>query len=210
MHREFRSPLLLAADDRSADRIPFAPTAIFDGDDLFAIDTGQVATGEAHQGPADRLVRPSEMQQMLLRLVRIVPDAFGAGGGGTKRSTPHFRAHETLYRVQARSRGAPVVLPVPGKSLPKRLGDPPSVCVTESSEHGPRRCRAERLDEFLPEEPERDGIEQEHPLATEGDAPALGDEMQQFANVAIGGARHALRGGNQNERQADHYDIQYA
>src|SRR5258705_7679741 len=127
MHREFRSPLLLAADDRSADRIPFAPTAIFDGDDLFAIDTGQVATGEAHQCPADRLVRLSEMQQMLLRLVRIVPDAFGAWGGGTERGTCHLGAHETLYRVQARSPGSPVVLPVPPKSLAKRFRDAPSV-----------------------------------------------------------------------------------
>src|SRR5258705_10079785 len=107
MHREFRSPLLLAADDRSADCIPFAPTAIFDGDDLFAIDTGHVATGEAHQGPADRLVRLSEMQQMLLRLVRIVPEAFGAGGGGAERSTRHPRAHATLLCVQAGPRSRP-------------------------------------------------------------------------------------------------------
>jgi len=39
MHREFRPPLLLRADDRPTNRIAFAPTAIFDGDDLFAIDT---------------------------------------------------------------------------------------------------------------------------------------------------------------------------
>ena len=39
MHREFRPPLLLCADDRPTERIAFAPTAIFDGDDLFAIDT---------------------------------------------------------------------------------------------------------------------------------------------------------------------------
>src|SRR5258705_8078903 len=186
MHREFRSPLLLGADDRSPDRIPFAPTAIFDGDDLFAIDPGHEATGEAHQGPADRLVRLSEMQQMLLRLVRIVPDAFGAGGGGTERSTRHLRAHETLYRVQARSRGAPVVLAVPGESFTKRFGDAPSVRIAEPGEYGPRRCRAERLDELLPEQPERDGIEQEHTFASEGDESALGDEMQQFVDIEIG------------------------
>src|SRR5258708_16950164 len=111
MHREFRSPLLLAADDRSADRIPFAPTAIFDGDDLFAIDTGHVATGEAHQGPADRLVHLSEMQQMLLRLLPILPDAFRAGGGRTERNTRHLPPHETLYPVQAPPRRAPALLP---------------------------------------------------------------------------------------------------
>src|SRR5260370_13647372 len=133
------------------------------------------------------------MQQMLLRLGRIVPDARGAGGGGAERSTHPLRAHETLYRVQARSRGWPVVLAVPGKSFPKRFGDAPSVCVTEPSEYGPRRCRAECLDEFLPEEPERDGIEQEHALASEGDASALGDEMQQFVNIEIGGAHQTLR-----------------
>src|SRR6266851_7159889 len=199
MHREFWSPLLLGADDGSTDRIPFAPTAIFDGDDLFAIDTGHVSTGEAHQGPADRLVRLSEMQQMLLRLVRIVPDAFGAGGGGTERSTRHLRAHETLYRVQARSRGAPVVLAVPGKSLPKRFGDAPSVCVTESGEYGPRRGRAERLDELLSEEPERHRIEQEHAFAGEGDEPTLGNEMQQFVNIEIGGAHETSARPFQNE-----------
>src|SRR5258706_796228 len=202
MHRESRSPLLLAADDRSADCIPFAPTAIFDGDDLFAIDTGHVATGEAHQGPADRLVRLSEMQQMLLRLVRIVPDAFGAGGGGTERSTRHLRAHETLYRVQARSRGAPVVLAVPGKSLPKRFGDAPSVCVTESGEYGPRRCRAECLDELLPEEPKRDGIEQGHALAGKGDASAFRDEMQQGGNIELGSAHQTLPEVIQNQSKA--------
>src|SRR5258706_12161876 len=204
MHRESRSPLLLAADDRSADCIPFAPTAIFDGDDLFAIDTGHVATGEAHQGPADRLVRLSEMQQMLLRLVRIVPDAFGAGGGGTERSTSHLRAHETLYRVQARSRGAPVVLAVPGESFTKRFGDAPSVCIAEPGEYGSRRCRAQRLDELLPEEPERDGIEQEHALASEGDASALRGEMQQVVNIQIGGAHQNPRRVIQNERQTYH------
>src|SRR6185295_1632037 len=119
MHREFRPPLLLRANDRPTDRVAFAPTTIFDGDDLFAIDTGHVATGEAHQGPADGLVRLSEMQQMLLRLVRIVPNAFGAWGGGTERGTCHLGEYETLYGVQARSGGAPVVLAVPGKSLPK-------------------------------------------------------------------------------------------
>ena len=146
---------------------------------------------------------------MLLRLVRIVPDAFRAWGGGTERGTRHLRAHETLYRVQARSRGAPVVLAVPGKSLPKRFGDAPSVCVTESGEYGPRRCRAECLDEFLPEEPERDGIEQEHALASEGDASALGDEMQQFVNIEIGGAHQTLREVIQNESQAYHFDSHF-
>src|SRR5882724_3583804 len=38
MHREFRPPVLLRADDRPTNRIAFAPTAVFDGDDLFAID----------------------------------------------------------------------------------------------------------------------------------------------------------------------------
>src|SRR5260370_16607365 len=133
------------------------------------------------------------MQQMLLRLGRIVPDAVGAGGGGTERSTRRLRAHETLYRVEARSRGAPVVLAVPGKSFPKRFGDAPSVCVTEPSEYGPRRCRAECLDEFLPEEPERDGIEQEHALASEGDASPLGGEIQHFVNIEIASAHHTLR-----------------
>src|SRR5258705_13655537 len=109
----------------------------------------------------------------------------------------------------ARSRDAPVCLADPRKTLAKRFGDAPSVCVTESSEDGPRRCRAECLDEFLPEEPERDGIEQEHTLASEGDASALGDEMQQFVNIEIGGAHQTLREVIQNESQAYHFDSQF-
>src|SRR5882762_10732195 len=83
--------------------------------------------------------------------------------------------------------------------ISKRFGDAPSVCVTEPGEHGPRRCRAERLDELLPEEPERDGIEQEHAFASEGDEPTLGNEMQQFVNIEIGGAHETSAGPFQNE-----------
>src|SRR5260221_6603198 len=129
------------------------------------------------------------MQQMLLRLVRIVPDAFGAWGGGTERGTCHLGAHETLYRMQARSRGAPVVLAVPREPLAKRFGDAPSVRVTEPGEHGPRRCLAERFDELLPEEPDRNCIQQEHAFAIEGDASAFGNELQQFVNLMIGDER---------------------
>src|SRR5260221_13719204 len=143
---------------------------------------------------------------MRLRLVRIVPDAFRAWSGGTERGTCHLGAYETLYRVQARSRGAPVVLAVPRKSLAKRFGDAPSMCVTEPGEHGPRRCHAERLDELLPEEPQRDGIEQEHAFASEGDEPTLGSEMQQFVNIEIGGAHETSARPFQNESQAYHFD----
>src|ERR1700682_2048944 len=140
------------------------------------------------------------MQQMLLRLVRIVPDALRAWGGGTERGTCHLGAHETLYRMQARSRGAPVVLAVPREPLAKRFGDAPSVRVTEPGEHGPRRCRAERLDELPPEEPQRDRIEQEHAFAREGDEATLGKEMQQFVNIEIGGAHETSARPYQNER----------
>src|ERR1700674_505755 len=102
-----------------------------------------------------------------------MPSAPGAGGLSEARVTS--ARTRPLYRMQARSRGAPVVLAVPREPLAKRFGDAPSVRVTEPGEHGPRRCRAERLDELLPEEPERDGIEQEHAFASESDASALGN-----------------------------------
>ena len=98
--------------------------------------------------------------------------------------------------MQARAGGAPFVFAVPGKSLAQRFGDAPSVGISEPGEHGPRRCHAERLDELLPEEPERDGIEQEHAFASERDEPALRNEMQQFVNIEVGGAHEALREGH--------------
>ena len=84
------------------------------------------------------------------------------------------------------------------------------MCITEPGEHGPRRCRAERLDELLPEEPERDGIEQEHAFASEGDESALGNEMQQFVNIEIGGAHETSARPFQNESQAYHFDSPFA
>ena len=93
--------------------------------------------------------------------------------------------------MQARAGRAPVVLAVPRKSLAQRFGDAPSVRVPEPGEHGPRRGRAERLDELLPKQPERDGIEQEHAFASERDESALRNEMQQFVNIEIGGAHQA-------------------
>src|SRR6478672_2890619 len=138
MRREFRSPLFLCMDDRPAERIAFAAATIFDRDDLFAEDTGHVTTGEAHECPADRLVRLPEVQQMLLRLVRVVPYSLGSRGGGTERGTRHLRPHETLKRMQAGSCGSPFVLAVPWESLPKRFGDAPSVRIPEPGEHGPR------------------------------------------------------------------------
>src|ERR1700694_3025416 len=70
----------------------------------------------------------------------------------------------------------------------------------------PRPFRAECLDEFLPEEPERNGIEQEHAFASEGDASALGNEMQQFVNIEIGGAHETSARAFQNESEAYHFD----
>src|SRR5262245_25738526 len=135
VRRELWSPFLLCTDDRSTERIAFAPAAIFDSDDLFAVDTRHVAAGEAHQCPADRLVRLSEVQQMLLGLVRIVPDAFGRGGGRRERSTCHLGAYETLDRMQTRARGAPFVLAVPRESFPKHLRHAPSVRIAKPCEH---------------------------------------------------------------------------
>jgi hypothetical protein len=62
------------------------------------------------------------------------------------------------------------------------------VRISKPGEHGPRRGRAKRLDQFSPEKPERDGIEQEDSLAGERNASALGKEVQEFVYVEIGGA----------------------
>jgi hypothetical protein len=93
--------------------------------------------------------------------------------------------------MKARAGGSPIVLGIPGKSGAKRLGDAPSVRIPESGQHDARRRHSERLNQFFPEQSERNGVEQEHPLAGERDDAALRNEVQQFMNVEIRGAHEA-------------------
>jgi len=60
--------------------------------------------------------------------------------------------------------------------------------ITEPGEDSARRCRAECLDEFPPEQSQRDCIEQKHPFATERNESALGREVKKFVNIEVSSA----------------------
>ena len=72
--------------------------------------------------------------------------------------------------------------------MPERLGRPPAVCVPEPSEHAFGGRGADGVDELLPEEPQRDGIEDHGALSGELDEAALRFELQEPVEVEIGGA----------------------
>ena len=128
---------------------------------------------------------------MLLGLIRVMPDAFGARRRGAERSARHFRANEALDRVQPRAGLSPFVFAVPGKSVPQHLGDPPAVRIPEPREHGARRRRAERFNELPPQQAQGDGVQEKHALAREGDDSAFRKEMKQFMDVEVRRAHEA-------------------
>ena len=131
------------------------------------------------------------MQEMLLGLVRVVPDAFGAWGRGAERGACHLRAHEALNGVKARAGGPPFILAVPRESFPQHLGHAPSVRVPESREHRPRRRHPERLNQLFSQQPERDGVQEKHALAGERDDSALWQEVKQLVNIQVRRAHEA-------------------
>src|SRR5262249_30211229 len=89
-------------------------------------------------------------------------------------------------------------------SLAKRLGHAPSVGIAESREHHSRGRHPERLDELLPQQSQRHGVEQEHPLAGKRDEAPLGSEMQQLMDVEIGRAHGSET--FQIDRPSYHFD----
>src|SRR5258707_3915103 len=92
------------------------------------------------------------MQQVLLGLVRIVPDAFRTWGGTVERGPCHLRAHEPLNRVQARAGLSPLLFAIPGESVAQHFGDAPAVAVAEPGEHPARHRGADRLNQFPTQE----------------------------------------------------------
>ena len=130
---------------------------------------------------------------MLLGFVRVVPDPFGAGVAAAGPGAGHLRAHETLQRVKPRASDSPFFFAVPREPLAQRFGDAPSVRIPESGEQDPCGRHAECLNELPPEEPERDRVEQQHPLAGERDDTTFGREMKQLMNVEVRCAHQASR-----------------
>src|SRR5262249_61664720 len=86
---------------------------------------------------------------------------------------------------------SPFVFAVPRETLAKCFGDAPPVRIPEPRQHRARRRHPEHVDELLPEQPERDRVEQEHALAGEGDDSTLWEKVQQLVNIEIGRAHQA-------------------
>jgi hypothetical protein len=85
-------------------------------------------------------------------------------------------------------------------ALPVELGfhgfrHAPAVGEAELREHRTRRGEAEILDQVLPEQAHRDGVEQERALAGEPDDAAFRIQLQQLVMVQVLGA-HPLAPSN--------------
>src|ERR1700683_1537907 len=145
------------------------------------------------------------MQQVLLGLVRVVPDAFRTWRGTIERGLCHLRAHEPLNRVQARAGLSPLLFAIPGEYLAQHFGHAPAVSVAEPGEHRARHRGAERLNQFPSQQTQRDCVQEQYALAGERDDAALGGKVQELMNIEIGGS-HAVSLACQTESLVYHFD----
>jgi hypothetical protein len=130
------------------------------------------------------------VEDVLLGLERLVPDRLGEGAALL---LDGLDDDEPMKRMKAAAGRPPLVLAVPGEGRPQALGRPPAVREAEAREDAAGEGRPERLDELLPEEPERDGVEEERALAAEMDEPALRVEAQELPEIEVFGAHRPLR-----------------
>src|SRR5207302_291004 len=107
------APLLARLADDVADGIALADAALLDADDLLAVAIGHVAAGVADQRPAHRLLGAAEVQEVLLGLVRVVPQPLGERLGVARQARQRLDAHQALERVQAPAGDLPLALRVP-------------------------------------------------------------------------------------------------
>src|SRR6478609_1590961 len=163
-----------------AGRVALADAALLDADDLLAVAVRQIAAGEAGQRPAHRLLRAPELQEVLLRFIRLVPQRLGERRRFAGRALHRLEPHHALQRVQPPAGDLPFAIAVPRELRAHRLRRAPAVRVAEAREHAARDGNADRLDELAPEQAERDRIHQDHALAGEADDAALGRELEQL------------------------------
>ncbi len=136
--------------------------------------------------PADRPahgdVGPTEVEEMLLRLVRSDEHRSLLA---ERVATARLDAEESLERVDAEPCAQPLLVAVPGELLAHRFGHPPSVGEPELREHGARRGQPEVLDQVLPQEPHRDRVEQERALSREANDPAFRVELEELLVIQV-------------------------
>ena len=103
-------PVLLRLARHPADRVPLPDARLLDDADRAAVHGGEVAAREAGQRPADRLVREAEVEEVLLGLVRLLPDRLREVPGRRSRlARDRAERDETLQAVQPPARLDPLL-----------------------------------------------------------------------------------------------------
>ena len=162
-----------------AGAVPLPHAAVLDRHHFLAAGRAQVPAGETAERPADRLVRASQVEKVLLRFVGDMPcPAVRSGRAG-------FQPEEPLQRVDPRAGPTPLLVAVPVELGAHGFGHPPAVDVAEAAQNAPGHADAEGVDQFLPEQPLRDGVENQCPLSGEADQAPLGVELEEFPEVQL-------------------------
>jgi hypothetical protein len=164
-----------------------APThaAILEHEDLFFRASAQVAARQAGNGPAHGLVRATEMQQVLLGLVRgHQHDA----SFGQRPLAAWGYAEQTLERVNPGAGAAPIIGAVPAERALHGFGHAPAVREAELGEHRARGRHAEVLHQVLSQQPHGYGVDQQRSLAGEANHARLGIQLQKLFVVQIFGS----------------------
>ena len=102
------------------------------------------------------------------------------------------RRDEALKRVEPPARLPPLLLVVPGEVLPEGRGRAPAVRIAEAGQGAARARNAQGLDQLLPEQSDRHGVEQQRALLPEADDPALRVDVKQLPQVQVGCAHRSL------------------
>ena len=175
------APLVARLAHHVAAGVALADAALLDADDLLAVAVRQVAAGEAGQRPADRLLGAPELQQVLLGLVRLVPQGLGerlVRRRAARRTLDRLDAHQPLQRVQPAAGDLPLALVLPGELRAHRLRRAPAVRVAEAREHPARDGDPDRLDELAPQDAERDRVHEDHAFTGEAQHASLAAESR--------------------------------
>src|SRR6185503_4248582 len=143
--------------------------------------------------------RLSEMEQMLLGLVRGMPHARAANVRAIHREACELGADDALQCVQASAGDLPFVRRVPRKTISQSLRCSPAVGISEPGQDGSGGGHPERLNQLASQDAQRDGIKNEDALARKGDHAAVRGKVEKLADVEVGSPHGAS---NQFESRA--------
>lgn len=141
--------------------------------------------------------------QVLLRLVRIVPDdlLLEASGRGVMIDPAHVDADDAFERVEHGAGAQTVERILPVRARPQVHGVMVSVGKPESQEQPPGGLESEGINQFLPKQAHGGRAEDHDALVVQPDDTLIGPEIEQFREVqdlpSLGGdATGALRSHN--------------